>query len=415
MQFKQLIPVSLLIFERSEACLHDHIPAPRLRDVQEALRKRDVPASVKTAIQNVRVFDGYNIGNPQTVIIDGEYITDSDDNIAKTIDAGNRILIPGLIDAHAHVQSVEGLENMTSYGVTTIFNMACPTYELCDTLKSNPGLATLFASMLPALAPSGGNAKLNPVPASLRLSPGEDPKFLVDYSFGNGSDYFKIVGAADGPTQDQQNTIVEYTHSLGHFVVQHAPSVATYTRAVSARTDVLQHIPDDGLLPPNIFQSIKDHDLAATPTVEIFRRGYTIQPEIGQFLRGNLSANDSYAHVVTNVKQLHAAGITMLTGTDSVGSLVPIVYFPFGVSLHQEMANFVDFGMTPLEALRAATIVPATVHRLKDRGAIKSGLRADLILLNSNPLENITNTRDIARVWAGGVEYPNVAPKNATG
>ncbi|KAI1211181.1 uncharacterized protein F4807DRAFT_419294 [Annulohypoxylon truncatum] len=415
MHFRQLISVSFLIFKASNACLHDHVPAPQLRDVQEALRKRDVPASVKTAIQNVRVFDGYTIGEPQTVIIDGEYITDCDDNVVKTIDAGNRILIPGLIDAHAHVQSVEGLENMTAYGVTTIFNMACPSYELCDTLKSNPGLATLFATMLPALAPSGGNAALNQAPAWLPLSPGEDPKFVVDYSFGNGSDYFKIVGAADGPTQDQQNTIVEYAHSLGHFVVQHAPSVAPYTRAVSARTDVLQHIPDDGLLPPNIFQSIKEFGLATTPTVEIFRRAYTIQPEILQVLRGNNSANASYEHVITNVKQLHASGIPILTGTDSVGSTFPIIYFPFGVSLHQEMANLVDFGMTPLEALRAATIVPATVHRLKDRGAIKPGLRADLILLNSNPLENITNTRDIARVWAGGIEYPNVAPKSATG
>ncbi|KAI0899025.1 hypothetical protein F4806DRAFT_493528 [Annulohypoxylon nitens] len=415
MYIKQLISVFLFILERSEACLHDHIPAPQLRDVQEALRRRDVPASVKTAIQNVRVFDGYTIGKPQTIIIDGEYITDSEDNVAKTIDAGNRILIPGLIDAHSHVQSVEGLQNMTAYGVTTIFNMACPSYEVCDSLKSNPGLATLFATMLPALAPSGGNTKLNPVPASLRLSPGEDPQFLVDYSFGNGSDYFKIVGAADGPTQDQQNTIVEYAHSLGHFVVQHAPSVASYTRAVSARSDVLQHIPDDGVLPPNVFQSIKEFSLAATPTVEIFRRAYTIQPEIGQFLRGNGSANTSYEHVINNVKLLHAAGIPILAGTDSVGNTVPAIYFPFGLSLHQEMANFVDFGMTPLEALRSATIVPATVHKLKDRGAILPGSRADLILLNSNPLENITNTRDIARVWVGGVEYPNVAPKSATG
>ncbi|KAI1100364.1 hypothetical protein F4804DRAFT_47609 [Jackrogersella minutella] len=414
MQLKNLISVSLIIFQRSEACLHDHVRAPHLWEVQEALRKRDVPASVKTAIHNVRVFDGFAIGKPQTVIIDGEYITDSDENVEQTIDGANRILIPGLIDAHSHVQSVEGLENMTSYGVTTIFNMACPTYDLCNSLKSNPGLATLFASMLPALAPSGGNAKLNPVPAELRLSPGEDPKFLVDYSFSNGSNYFKIVGAADGPTQDQQNEIVEYTHSLEHFVVAHAPSFAPYTRAVSARVDVLQHIPDDGLLPLSLIKSIKDFGLAATPTVEIFRRAYTIQPEIGQFLRGNNTANASYEHVIENVKQLHAAGIPILAGTDSVGNTVPIVYFPYGESLHQEMANFVDFGMTPLEALRAATIVPATVHRLNDRGTIKPGMRADLILLNSNPLVNITNTRDIARVWAGGVEYPNVA-KQTTG
>ncbi|KAI1134262.1 hypothetical protein F5Y05DRAFT_399342 [Hypoxylon sp. FL0543] len=408
MKCKRLLSVSLLLFGNSKACLHDHIRAPQLRDVEDALRKRDIPPPVKTAIRNVRVFDGYTIGKPQTIIIDGGYITDCDNDVKNTIDGGNRIMIPGLIDAHTHVQSVEGLENMTSYGVTTVFNMACPSYDLCNSLKSNPGLASLFTSMIPALAPSGGNAKLNPVPPELLLSSGEDPKFIVDYSFGNGSNYFKIVGAADGPTQDQQNEIVKYTHSLGHFVVNHAPSVAPYTRAVSARTDVLQHIPDDGLLPLSVVKLIKEYGLAATPTVEIFRRAYTTQPEILQFLRGNNSANASYEHVIENVKQLHAAGVPILAGTDSVGNTVPIIYFPFGESLHQEMANLVDFGMTPVEALRAATIVPATVHRLNDRGAIRPGMRADLILLNSNPLVNITNTKDIARVWVGGVEYPNV-------
>ncbi|KAI1387167.1 uncharacterized protein F4822DRAFT_405652 [Hypoxylon trugodes] len=414
MQFKHFVSIALILFDGSKACLHEHIQVPELRDVKDALRKRDVPAPVKTAIQNVRVFDGNMIGRPQTVIIDGEYITDNDENIQQIIDAENRILIPGLIDAHAHVQSVEGLENMTSYGVTTIFNMACPNYDLCNSLKSNPGLASLFVTMLPALGPSGGNTKLNPIPSELRLTPGEDPNFLVDYSFGNGSNFFKTVGAVGGPTQEQQNQIVEYAHSLGHFVVTHAPSVSSYSEAVSAKTDVLQHIPDDGVLSPCVFKSIKQHGLAATPTVEIFRRAYFVQPEIIAFLRGNNTANSSYDDVTANVKHLHQIGAPILAGTDAVGNTVPAVYFPFGESLHQELVNLVDIGLTPIEALRAATIVPATVHRLNDRGAIRPGMRADLILLNSNPLVNISNTRDIARVWAGGVQYRNVVKLTST-
>lgn len=410
MHFKQLVPVSIAFFAGCQACIHHYVLAPRLEDELAALRKRDVPVPVKTAIHNVRVFDGYVVGKPQTVIIDGEYITDSDENVEQTIDAGNRILIPGLIDSHAHVQSVEGLENMTSYGVTTIFDMACPNYELCNSLKSNPGLASLFVSMLPALGPSGGNAKLNPVAPELLLYPGKDPKYLVDYAFGNGSDYFKIVNAnTGGPTQEQQNELVEYAHSKGHFVVTHAPSVSAYTQAVIARTDVLQHMPDDGLLSACVIGSIKETGLASTPTVEIFRRAYTIQPEIIQFLRGNNTANSTYEHVTENVRHQHIAGVPILAGTDAVGNTVPGLYFPFGESLHQELVNLVTAGMTPAEALRAATIVPATVHRLNDRGVIRPGMRADLILLNSDPLLNISNTRDIARVWAGGVEYANVA------
>ena len=417
MQFRQLSLTSLVFLGSAKACLHDHIPLPRsLEDEFAALRNRDVPAAVKTAIQNVRVFDGSAVSAPQTIIIDGGYIMDSNDTtgIEQTIDAGGSgVLIPGLIDAHAHVESVEGLHNMTSYGVTTIFDMACPDYALCESLKSNPGLANLYVSMLPALGPSGKSSPLNPVPADLLLHPGKDPKYLVDYAFGNGSDYFKIVNApVGGPTQDQQDDIVGYTHSKGKLVVTHAPGAAIYAQAVASRSDVLQHIPDDGVLSACTIESMRDHGQAATPTMEIFRRAYTFQPQIIQFLRGNnTSAGSSYANVVENVRRLHEAGVPLLAGTDAVGSAVPIVYFPFGESLHQELVNFVHLGMTPAEALRAATIVPATVHRLNDRGGIRPGMRADLILLNSNPLDDISNTRDIARVWAGGVEYPNVAKR----
>ncbi|KAI0382360.1 hypothetical protein F5Y04DRAFT_53571 [Hypomontagnella monticulosa] len=414
MQIKYIVSTLVALPRSSRACLHDHMRAPQLREVNAALGRREVLPAVKTAIQNVRVFDGYGIGKPQTIIIDGEYITDCDDNVKQTIDGGHRILIPGLIDSHSHVLSVEGLENMTSYGVTTIFNMACPDYQLCNSLKSNPGLASLFTTMISALGPSGGNTQLNPVLPGQQLQPGDDPDFLVDYSFGNGSNYFKIVGAPDGPTQDQQNELVDYVHSLGHFVVTHAPNSIPYTRAVSSRSDVLQHIPDDSVLPHYLFKSMKEHDLAATPTMEIFRRAYTVQPEIAKFLRGNNTGNGSYENVLDNVRRLRIAGVPILAGTDSVGSTIPIIYFPYGDSLHQELVNLVDIGMTPAEALRAATIVPAVIHRLSDRGAIRPGMRADLILLNSNPLVNISNTRDIARVWAGGVEYHNTAKLTKT-
>lgn len=381
MLLKQLYLGSLVFLGSATACLHDQIRAPRsLDDELAALHKRQVPARVKTAIRNVRVFNGFTVSHPQTVVIDGEHISTNDWDIEQNIDARGGVLIPGLIDAHAHVQGVDGLQNMTSYGVTTIFNMGCPSYELCSALKSNPGLASLYASMLPAIGQSGKSNPLNPLPEALLLSPGEDPKFLVDYAFGNGSDYFKIMNArVGGPTQEQQNTLVEYAHSRGYFVVTHAPGSELYTEAVAAKTDVLQHIPDDGVLGRCVFDSIRANRLAATPTMEIFRRAYSFQPQILQFLRG---------------------------------STIPLGYYPYGESLHQELVSFVnDVGMSPAEALRAATVVPAAVHRLHDRGAILPGMRADLILLNSNPLDDISNTRDIARVWAGGVEYLDVAKK----
>jgi imidazolonepropionase-like amidohydrolase len=100
--------------------------------------------------------------------------------------------------------------------------------------------------------------------------------------------------------------------------------------------------------------------------------------------------------VVQNVEALHKAGVRILAGTDAVGQLGSS-NVPLGLSLHQELQNLVEAGLTPAEVLRAATVVPATFHRIPDRGVIAPGKRADLILLNSNPLANISNTLDIAR------------------
>jgi imidazolonepropionase-like amidohydrolase len=98
----------------------------------------------------------------------------------------------------------------------------------------------------------------------------------------------------------------------------------------------------------------------------------------------------------------------MAIGTDALGDVPGLVNSPFGLTVHCELQNFVDAGLGAAEALRAATAVPARLHRLTDRGTVASGLRADLVLLNANPLANISNVRDIARVWVGGLEYEGV-------
>jgi imidazolonepropionase-like amidohydrolase len=99
-----------------------------------------------------------------------------------------------------------------------------------------------------------------------------------------------------------------------------------------------------------------------------------------------------------NVKQLNAAGVLILAGTD-LGNplLVP------GVSLHQELELLVEAGLTPLEALRSATLNPARFLAATDSlGTIESGKLADLVLIEANPLENIANTRKIAAVVLDG-------------
>jgi imidazolonepropionase-like amidohydrolase len=97
----------------------------------------------------------------------------------------------------------------------------------------------------------------------------------------------------------------------------------------------------------------------------------------------------------------HRAGVTVLAGTDSPDSFA----FP-GSALHDELAHFVAAGMAPLEALRAATIMPARFLGLDgEAGLIAPGARADIVLLDANPLENIAAVRQVNAVVLAGVVY----------
>jgi imidazolonepropionase-like amidohydrolase len=104
-----------------------------------------------------------------------------------------------------------------------------------------------------------------------------------------------------------------------------------------------------------------------------------------------------FQQCLTVVRELHKAGVTILAGTD-VGTAYQIP----GISLHDELALLVQSGLSPMDALQAATLNPARAFNLTDQGTIEPGMRADLVLLDANPLENIDNARKIRVVVARG-------------
>ncbi|HEX6880155.1 MAG TPA: amidohydrolase family protein, partial [Terriglobales bacterium] len=97
------------------------------------------------------------------------------------------------------------------------------------------------------------------------------------------------------------------------------------------------------------------------------------------------------------LRALHQAGVTLVAGTDQA---VP------GYSVYREIENYVKAGFTPMEALQAATIVPATVMKAdKESGTVEVGKRADFGILDANPLDNISNVRTVRQVVANGILY----------
>ena len=94
----------------------------------------------KTALVNVRVFDGYKVGDPTTVVIDGDKIVASSDAAdSQIVDGDGGVLIPGLIDSHCHVDSEEKLKTLPTYGITTALDMGEWPLSVVHELKALAG------------------------------------------------------------------------------------------------------------------------------------------------------------------------------------------------------------------------------------------------------------------------------------
>jgi imidazolonepropionase-like amidohydrolase len=107
------------------------------------------------------------------------------------------------------------------------------------------------------------------------------------------------------------------------------------------------------------------------------------------------------------VRDLHRAGVAMLTGTDASDSFVGDLV---GFGVHDEMALLVRAGLTPIEALQAATFNPAVyLGREKELGTVERGKLADLVLLDADPRADIHNTTKVSAVFLAGKYFDRAA------
>ena len=128
---------------------------------------------------------------------------------------------------------------------------------------------------------------------------------------------------------------------------------------------------------------------------------------LGQSPADTATSHARLARMLSNIKAAHDAGVPLITGTDEG---IP------GFSVYREMELFVKAGFTPMEALRAATSVGAQAMRVdKDVGTIEKGKRADLLVLDANPLENISNIRTVRFVMKDGRMFESAALWTAAG
>lgn len=367
-------------------------------------RQRSVARQVNTQkykISNVYVFDGYNYTNELSSVITDGGVIGTDDLDAVEIDGKNGTLLPGLFDSHNHPSSLDDLRNLSAYGITTTMCKSCFLSDLCSSLRNQPGLTDFYSAGWSATVVGSSHFKQNGNNTAAAIYNVSMCPEWTENRLETGSNYIKLVADNKEPTLSLQEHIalVKSAHALGLKTATHATIIAAYQTAIESKTDLIQHIPDDALLNTTLIQAIVANKQHVTPTLQAFlyaSKAFGL-PEAEE----NLALNNTSK----NAKLVYDAGVPILAGTDSTTHTTYPVNIPFGSSLHKELELLVQAGIPELEVLKAATSRPAQVYNLTDRGVIAPGKRADLLLIQGNPLTNISKTQEIQKIWMAGTEY----------
>ena len=346
----------------------------------------------KIALTRVRVFDGQRLREPDTVVVDGDVIG-SDPEGARVIDCDGGVLLPGLIDAHVHLYGREDLEQLSAFGVTTALDMGTP-WEVVNELRGLHGLTDIRSPGKPAVAPGSDHARmLNAPPEAQVAGPDQAPDFVSDW-ISQGADYIKIILAQDGFDQPTLNAIVAAAHEHDKLTVAHASSFADIAMAQEAQVDVVTHAPLDKALDKAAVARMVAENRISVPTLTMME-GIVEQAH---------PPGSSYAPARATVTAFYEAGVPILAGTDANQAGGAPAVISHGDSLHHELELLVDAGLSSVDTLRAATSLPAQHFGLTDRGVIEPGRRADLVLIDDDPINDISATRQIKRIWFAGTE-----------
>lgn len=347
------------------------------------------------AITGVRVFDGQGLSEPRTVVITGGAIG-TDASGAETVDADGGVLLPGLIDTHVHLSGQETLRKLCSYGVTTGLDMATWPVRRLATLRGVAGVADVRSAGTPAIGPGGLHSRIPTMPADAVVTGPDQAESFVAARLAEGSDYLKIIAdpGEGGPDQQTVTALARAAHARGLRVVVHAVSQDAVVMALDAGADVITHVPLGPPLDPPVVARIADSGCTVVPTLTMM-----------EGIAAATGRADGFTGAHRSVGLLHQAGVRILAGTDT-NDTEGVPFQPeAGASLHHELELLVDAGLSTVQALRAATILAARAFGLTDRGAVEPGLRADLVLIDGDPLADIRATRAVRRVWSGGTEY----------
>jgi imidazolonepropionase-like amidohydrolase len=397
----------------------------------------------------------------QTVVVTGTRISAAGPSAsvrvpsgARVVNASGKFLIPGLWDMHVHTVTPAGREMLSLYvanGVTGVRDMASD-WPTISSWRREIAAGRLVGPRIVAAGPylEGGDV---PIAHILTRTPDEG-RAGVDSLIKLGVDFVKVHGQLTPETyfaiarRAREKGIAFAGHvsrqvgaraasdsgqrSIEHLLAIPAPCTPAESIALAPRytvqgalgrcssenlAELYARFVRNGTWVTPTFTA--QYEVAAWPTHAVpgdslahyipkVLRDFTakIFPMPDSIPRGADSVGRAmFAKRLAQVADMHRAGVGVLTGTDA-----PLRNSPPGFGLHEELALLVRGGMTPFDAIKAATYEPARYFGMLDSaGTVEPGRFADLVLLNRNPLTDIANTRHIAGVVASGRWYDGAA------
>jgi imidazolonepropionase-like amidohydrolase len=364
------------------------------------------------------------------LVSDGKVISTGQDvtipSGAEVIDIAGKFVLPGLWDTHAHFEQWEWGPAYLASGITSVRDVGNEIEFLMpirQSLNSGRGLG-------PTVRAAG---LIDSDAGSLTSEHAEDAdtaRAIVCRYHDLGYEQIKIYQSL---RPELISVVTAEAHRLSMTVTGHIPTGTDALTAVRNGMDQINHI---GFVTrvmrpqgatgvradsPEAMQAIQlllEHHIVVEPTLargefnghprrrpfgEIEPSIASLPPELAVILNNAGVTEDREARAaialqtsLETAKILHDAGVPLLAGSDQV---VP------GSSVHRELELLVRAGLSPLEAIRCASTVPAKVFGVTDTGAVEAGKRADLVVLYANPLDNISNIRRVYLTVSRGKVY----------
>ena len=369
------------------------------------------PVKYDVVVENVSLFDGFEDLGIVNVAINNDTIAAITTNKLETdsiIDGSGKFMIPGLVNAHVHANSLEDLKAGYPLGILTLLNMhtGFEDRELGwkKMTKDSIGFSTLYGAGHAATVPGGHPTQFSPGMETINDSISIED--WINHRISKKVDYVKIIHSEGGfmgepapPTlpYEKINELIQNAHDNGFKAVVHAGEVEEMETIAKYKPDGFVHMlsmKKDLPVPDSYYNAIVASGAFVVPTA-----GITLKPMDGlppfmlEWISKNLLDAKESAEII---KKMNEAGILIVAGTDAQEGQMN-----FAEDYFLELELYKMAGMSNLEILRAATGNAAKAFDLPI-GELKEGRKATFVLLSKNPLDDLSNLRKVEQVWKNG-------------